>query len=134
MVESSGMLGARVSPDVFKSEGIAAGRVGPIATAASGFAEAMSQPFPEGLVRKASALAPVRELGGPAKALNDLSNYLSGRHQAVVRMIDEAVRIGSPEKMMKVNAAMIDLGAETDLLAKTVGKSVSALDQLTKLN
>ena len=48
-------------------------------------------------------------------------------------MVDEAVRTGSPEQMIKVTAAMVDSGTETDLLAKTIGKTVSAVDQLTKL-
>ena len=112
-------LGASVVLESVASQGVGAEQVPTIAP---------------GLLRKASSLTPVRELEGPAKVLSDLSTYLSGRHQSVVRMMDEAVRTGSPEQMLKVTAAMIDNSAESDLLAKTVGKTVSAVDQLTKLS
>ena len=129
-VQVIGVTSAAVRP-----EGVAGGRALSVApAAAASFAQAMSRQLPDGLLRKAPAVAPVRELNGPAKVLNDLSAYLSGRHQAVARMMDDAVRTGSPEQMLKVTAAMIDSGAETDLLAKTIGKTVSAVDQLTKLN
>jgi hypothetical protein len=126
--------GAETVPEVFRSEGVAGRFVSATPAATATFAHAMSRQLPEGLLRKVPETAPVREIGGPAKMLNDLSNYLSGRQQMVVRMMDVAVRTGSPEQMLKVNAAMIDNGVETDLLAKTIGKTVSAVDQLTKLN
>ena len=98
-----------------------------------GFDQTVLRPLPDGLLRKSPSVEPVREVRGAAKVLNDLSAYLSGRQQAVARMVDEAVRTGSPEQMLKVSAAMVDSGTETDLLAKTIGKTVSAVDQLTKL-
>ena len=128
-------VGARVALEAVASQGVGAEQVPSIAPAsAANFAQSMSQPLRDGLLRKAPSFTPVRELEGPAKVLNDLSTYLSGRHQSVVRMMDEAVRTGSPEQMLKVTAAMIDNSAESDLLAKTVGKTVSAVDQLTKLS
>ena len=107
------------------------GQVAPPATV--GVDHAMSRPLLDGVLRKSPSVEPVRELGGAARVLNDLSTYLSGRQQTVARMVDEAVRTGSPEQMIKVTAAMVDSGTETDLLAKTIGKTVSAVDQLTKL-
>lgn len=101
---------------------------------AVGLAQSKSQPLRDGLLRKASSVTQLRELDGPAKALKDLSTYLSDRQQSVVRMMDEAMRTGSSEKVLKVTAAMIDKSAESDLLAKTVGKTVSAVDQMIKLN
>jgi len=110
------------------------GHVKQVASAATvGFDQTMLRALPYGLLRKSHSVEPVREVGGAARVLNDLSAYLSGRQQAVARMVDEAVRTGSPEQMLKVSAAMVDSGTETDLLAKTIGKTVSAVDQLTKL-
>jgi hypothetical protein len=110
------------------------GTVRPVATSATvGVDQAIPRPLPDGLLRKSHPVEPVREVGGVAKVLNELSAYLSGRQQAVARMVGEAVDTGSPEQMMKVTAAMVDSGTETDLLAKTIGKTVGAVDQLTKL-
>jgi hypothetical protein len=135
MVASLRGIEAGVRRGAVESQGVAVKQVVSVAPGSEvSFTQSMLQPLREGVLHKASAVTPVRELGGPAKALNDLSTYLSGRHQAVVRMMDEAVRTGSPEQMVKVTAAMIDNSTETDLLAKTVGKTVSAVDQLTKLS
>jgi hypothetical protein len=135
MVTNLRGLDVAVTRDALESQRVVVERVVPAASRAEvDLTQGMLQPLREGVLRKASPVKSVRELDGPAKALSDLSTYLSGRQQVVVRMMDEAVRTGNPEQMLKVTAAMIDNSAETDLLAKTLGKTVSALDQLTKLS
>jgi hypothetical protein len=111
------------------------GRTQPVSPAAIvNFSVIMAQQLPEGMLRKEQSVKPVPEPVGVGRLLDDLSKYMMGRRQAMVNMMDEAVRTGSPDKMLKVGAALIDGSTEATLIAKTIGKTVSAVDQLTKLN
>lgn len=108
----------------------------PASTAAMGadFAQAISRNVPEGLIRKHHSISSVQAPSRASQPLNDLSNYLAGRNHAVTQMMDKVLRTGNPHEMMQATSVLIDGGVETDLVAKVIGKTISAVDQLTKLS
>ncbi|MBV6322458.1 EscI/YscI/HrpB family type III secretion system inner rod protein [Duganella violaceipulchra] len=84
---------------------------------------AMREPLPRSPLSAAGA-APLRAL----------SDYFRDRGQALASQMARVQATRDPAAMLRVTNELIDLGVQNDLLAKVVGKSVSAVDQLTKLS
>lgn len=70
----------------------------------------------------------------PAGKLSDLSDYLHHKQVKFVGMVGAVLNSRDTTAINKTVATMVDNGVENDLMAKTIGKTVSAVDQLTKLN
>lgn len=64
---------------------------------------------------------------------SELSEHFSKRRANFGQKIDSALASKNPNEMVQVVAAMGNQSAESELVAKLVGKSVSAIEQLTKL-
>lgn len=83
--------------------------------------------------RTMRALAAPPESAIPA-ALSALSRHLASRETTLVSCMSTVVAKRDPAALMRITSEMVNNGAENTLLAKTLGKTVSSIDQLTKLN
>lgn len=119
----------RVSPD---RTGAAGGSALPDGAAVADrndldlFNRAMQDAMPRSAL-KSQAPAGVTPLG-------QLSEYMRGHTQAMARQMSQVQATRDPATMLKVTAEMIDHGVESDLISKVIGKTVSTVDQLTKLS
>jgi hypothetical protein len=66
--------------------------------------------------------------------LNGLSSYLSKRGEKFAALYDDTIKYRSADSMLQVTKQMADGSFENELLAKVVGKTISGIDQLTKLS
>ncbi|UXH79533.1 EscI/YscI/HrpB family type III secretion system inner rod protein [Roseateles amylovorans] len=62
-------------------------------------------------------------LGGPGVERRHLANRLN-----------QMLRSGNTRDVPAITARMLDMSTQSDIVAKVVGKTVSAVDQLTKLS
>lgn len=90
------------------------------------FNRAMQEAMPRSAL-KSQALAFVTPLG-------QLSEYMRRHTQMIARQMAQVQVTRDPATMLKVTAEMIDHGVESDLISKVIGKTVSTVDQLTKLS
>lgn len=77
---------------------------------------------------------PVLKPAGGAGALDTLSSYLQRNQRRVAGEMERVQVTRDPAAMLRITNELIDQGVQSDLIAKVIGKSVSAVDQLTKLN
>lgn len=70
----------------------------------------------------------------PAGFLGDLSDHLKVRGERMASLVGAALVTRDPTVVNQVVASMTENGVEGDFTAKVLGKTVSAVDQLTKLN
>jgi hypothetical protein len=89
-----------------------------------------------GTMAKLRAQAPQRVAAPGSDPLNlhGLSGYLSKRGEKFASLHDDKIKYRSPESILEVMKQMSDSSFENELLAKVVGKTISGIDQLTKLN
>jgi hypothetical protein len=66
--------------------------------------------------------------------LGELSNYLSARRSMAANQLTGVLNTRDPAALIEVSREMSDQAIEQDLLVKVIGKTVSSIDQLTKLN
>jgi hypothetical protein len=91
--------------------------------------------FHQAMNNLASAAPIVRAREAPSVSpLSELSSYLRGRHLDLAQRMSEVIATRNPQSLLKATATMVDAGVESNLVAKVLGKTVSAIDQLTKLN
>jgi hypothetical protein len=69
----------------------------------------------------------------PSK-LEQLSAYFKDRGLRHVAEMAQVVRSRDSAALVRVSAEGIDMGVQSDLVSKFIGKSVSAVDAITKLN
>ncbi|MDQ0083810.1 hypothetical protein J2W35_004176 [Variovorax boronicumulans] len=82
-----------------------------------------------------SMLTPARSGGAPpAGPLGAVSAYLSKRGTEMAELFEGTVRSRDPQSMLKATVKMTDASLENELLAKVIGKTVSGIEQLTKLS
>jgi len=81
-----------------------------------------------------SARSSEAPLSGGVSRLEQLSDYLSERQVRMATDISKVLVSRDSAAMLQVTAKALDNSVESDLLAKVIGKTVSAVDQLTKLN
>ena len=76
----------------------------------------------------------LKKTSPPAGILSSLSDHFKAQGEQVARMVGASVDSRDPVAMHRVSVVMQDNSIESDLVAKVIGKTVSAVDQLTKLN
>jgi hypothetical protein len=93
------------------------------------------------LLKKVSShQAPIKSMSAaepgarPMGPLSHLSDYLKAKHEHISGMVGSVLVSRDPTAVNRVTAAMADSGVESDFLAKVLGKTISGVDQLTKLN
>ena len=69
----------------------------------------------------------------PSK-LEQLSSYFQGRAMHHAAAMSRVVMSRDPAALVRVAAEGMDMGVQSDLVSKFIGKSVSAVDAITKLN
>jgi hypothetical protein len=121
---------ARVAP-------VSSGSSGPLAGGAAPASAMRPDSHDLGLFRLAmqapSGAGPALKPAGPAP-LGALSNYLNRQQRGIADQMARVQVTRDPAAMLQVTNELIDQGAQSDLIAKVIGKTVSAVDQLTKLN
>ncbi|WP_426162392.1 EscI/YscI/HrpB family type III secretion system inner rod protein [Pseudoduganella sp. R-34] len=88
------------------------------------FRQALQAPLP------GSVLKP----GRTGSALQELTDALSRNRRSLARQIEQVQTTRDPASIVKITNELVDQGVQNDLIAKVVGKTVSAVDQLTKLS
>jgi nitrogen regulatory protein PII-like uncharacterized protein len=81
-----------------------------------------------------SPVGRVAKLSKDPTLLGELSDYLSGRRGMASHQLSGILSSRDPAAMIEVAREMSDQAIEQDLLVKVIGKTVSSIDQLTKLN
>jgi hypothetical protein len=71
---------------------------------------------------------------GASPLLSGLADHLHGRAEGLSSRVSRVVASRDPVGMMQATAHLVDSSIETTLIAKVIGKTVSAVDQLTKLS
>ena len=103
-----------------------------------------SHPLPAGILKKTmepmpATMSPSFAKPGslkprPAGFLSELSDHLKSRGEQMAGLVGAALVSRDPTVVNQVVASMAENGVEGDFTAKVLGKTVSAVDQLTKLN
>jgi len=88
------------------------------------FAQALRAPLPR----------PALKPAGGTGALDELSSSLRRSKRMVAAQMERLQVTRDPAAMLQITNELIDQGVQSDLIAKVIGKSVSGIDQLTKLN
>lgn len=102
---------------------------GPVGPAPSAFARAVAD-----IGRIDGPLIASRHRPAPdVQALSDVLGKPTAERNELAGRLRHMLRTGDTKHIPEITARMVDMSAQSDLVAKVVGKTVSAVDQLSKL-
>jgi Type III secretion basal body protein I, YscI, HrpB, PscI len=130
MAEAVGRLNAVRAPDLeIVSPGMRTGaEVAACGEALVAFRDAMStySARPGRLLARAGTSDPLR--------LQALSDAISSSQGRIRELNQQAIQTRDPSVLLRVTEAMADSSLRNELVSKVVGKTISGIDQLTKLS